>query len=291
MNSFSRSWEITKLSFEVMKKDKELFIFPILAVFFSALFLFALLFPTIILTLISSGGEATLGAVEVFILFIAYFGLAFISTFFNFCVVYTAKKRFEGGNATFGESIGFAFSKIHLIFLWSIVVASVGLILKLIEDAARKSKGAGKLVFQLLRGALGTAWNIVTIFVIPVMVYEGLGPFNSIKRSVSVLKKTWGESLIKYFGFGLIQFLLILAGLVIFVPLIFLSALLLGIIGALIFVILAIIYLVMIVLTFGIMNSIFDTALYVYATKGKVPEGYTRESLQGAFGQERNKVF
>jgi hypothetical protein len=31
----------------------------------------------------------------------AYWGLAFIATFFNVCVVYTRKTRFEGGDATF----------------------------------------------------------------------------------------------------------------------------------------------------------------------------------------------
>ena len=36
-NVFSRSWEITKITFDVIKHDKELLIFPVLSFVFSAL--------------------------------------------------------------------------------------------------------------------------------------------------------------------------------------------------------------------------------------------------------------
>jgi hypothetical protein len=69
------------------------------------------------------------GIVQYAIIFLTYLGLAFIATFFNVCVVYTVKIRFEGGNATFMESLKFALSKIGLIFYWSLISATVGLVL------------------------------------------------------------------------------------------------------------------------------------------------------------------
>ena len=72
--------------------------------------------------------------VELGLIFIIYLGLAFITTFFSVATVYTIKTRFEGGDATFFQSLGFACSRFHLIILWSLVSATVGLILKLIGN-------------------------------------------------------------------------------------------------------------------------------------------------------------
>jgi len=134
--AFSRSLAITKLSLDVIKKDKELLLFPVLSGIFSFLFIISLLFPTVIVGLLSSSGKPAITGLGILLLFIVYFGLAFIATFFNVCIVYTTKKRFEGGNASFSESIKFAFSRIHLIFAWSLLSATVGLILRFIENLA-----------------------------------------------------------------------------------------------------------------------------------------------------------
>lgn len=281
---FARSWEITKLSFSVIKKDKELLAFPILSGVFSLIFIIALFVPTFILGAFE--GEASSSAIQYLILFLVYLGLAFIATFFNVCTVYTAKIRFSGGDATFSESIKFAFSKIHLIFLWSLVSALVGLILRAIEQAAERAGNGGKIALNILRGLLGAAWSIMTLFVIPVMVYKGLGPFASIKESVKTIKKTWGESLVREFGLGLIQIILIVIGIIVTVllmvltvgiPVLFWSILLVGII-----------YVVGVILVFGIANSIYNTALYVYAETGKIPDGFNSEVLKGAFAEKKD---
>src|SRR4051794_19204893 len=116
MNAFSRSWMITKLTFGVINKDRELLWLALLSFIFSTLFVVAMIFPTVLSTLMDNNfSQDSLQLFEYTILFVTYFGLAFIATFFNVCVVYTTKVRFEGGNATFGESINFAFSRIGVI--------------------------------------------------------------------------------------------------------------------------------------------------------------------------------
>ena len=280
-NAFSRSWEITKLSFNVIKQDRELLAFPILATVFSVIFIAAILFPSIVLGFITISTEYA-GATEYVILFLIYFGLAFIATFFNVCVVYTAKKRFEGGNATFGESIKFAVSRINLIFLWSAVSATVGIILRIIDEMAERAGRSGQILLYITRSILGMVWSIVTIFVIPGMVYYNLSPFDAIKKSVAVLKKTWGESLIRYYGLGLVQLLFIVIGIILFIPLfIVLSAA--GIFGVIVAIIIGILYLLIVMLVFGIANQIFNTALFVYADSGKIPSGYNKEIMENAF--------
>ena len=50
---FSNSWEITKTTFHVMKEDKELIWYPILASVFSLLFILVLLVPTLIASILA----------------------------------------------------------------------------------------------------------------------------------------------------------------------------------------------------------------------------------------------
>jgi hypothetical protein len=284
-NPFSRSWEITKLSFGVIKHDKELLLFPILAIIFSLIFIIVVLFPSVLAGIITINKDE-IGLLGYIILFILYAGLAFISTFFNVAVVYTAKKRFEGGNALFRESVGFALSKLHLIFYWSLVSATVGIILRIIENFAERSQGAGRILLYLTSSLFGMVWAIATLFVIPGMVYYNLGPIAAIKKSIAVLKKTWGESLIRYYGLGLAQFLFIVIGIVFLIPLYFIFSIL-GLFGIFTLIAIGILYFLIVVLVFGIANQIFNTALFVYADSGKIPGGYNEQVMRNAFTKKR----
>ena len=279
--TFSRSWKITKLSFDVIMKDKELLLFPLLAGIFSILFMVAMLFPSIITSFMKGLGQSY-GITEYLIFFITYLGLAFIATFFNVCVVYTTKIRFEGGNATFWESMNFARSRITLILTWSIIVATVGLILRLIDNLAERAGESGRLVLNIITSFLGMMWSIITIFVVPGMVYHNLKPMDAIKRSIKTLKATWGESLIRYFGLGMIEFLFFLSGIIVTFILFFVLAGL-GTPGIIVTIVIAVLYFLGVILVFNVANTIFNTALYVYADTGKIPEGFSQEIMQNAF--------
>jgi hypothetical protein len=280
--TISRSWEITKLSFSVIKKDKELLLFPLLAGIFSIIFILTMLFPSIISSFMKGVGPESYGITEYLLIFITYLGLAFIATFFNVCVIYTTKIRFEGGNATLWESINFARSKIGLIFAWSVIAATVGLILRLIDNIAERAGESGRMVLNILTSILGMMWSIITIFVVPAMVYHNLRPMDAIKKSVETLKRTWGESLIRYFGLGLIQFLFFLLGIIATFLLLFVLAGL-GPIGIITAIAIAVLYFLGVILAFNVANTVFNTALYVYADTGKIPEGYSQETMQNAF--------
>ena len=288
-NAFTRSWEITKLSFSVINKDRELLAFPFLAGLFSLIFMILMVLPSIIPSLLKGAGFDQLGILEYVIVFVIYLGLAFIATFFNVCVVYTAKKRFEGGNAVFRESISFAFSRIHLIFAWSLLAATVGLILRILDNAAQRMGQTGRIIMGIMISLMGMAWSIMTIFVVPGMVYHNLGPMDAIKRSIQTLKKTWGESLIRHIGLGLVQFMFIFVGIILCV-LIFIGLAPLGIAGILIALVIAVLYFLGVILVFGVANTVFNTALYVYADSGRVPEGFSSEIMAGAFTSRKRQA-
>jgi hypothetical protein len=292
-NIFQRSWSITKLSFGVIKKDKELLLFPLLAGIFSSIFAVAMIFPNIIVQYIAEGETFLMGVMEYVIVFLVYLGLALIATFFNVCVVYTAKTRFEGGNPTVGSTFGFAFSKIHLIIYWALMSATVGLILYAIESLARNMKGISQGILRFVRGALALAWGIVTIFVIPAMVFHGLTPTKAIKKSAQAFSKTWGENLVRHFGMGLIQFLFGLLGVGITVLIGYLTLgvgltdLVTGIITMVIF---ALLYFLILILVFSSANKVFNTALYIYAETGEIPKGFSKNLMNNAFKVKPPKV-
>jgi hypothetical protein len=287
MNAFTRSWAITKMTFSVINKDRELLWFALLSFMFSAIYSIAMIFPTVIPALMDRGfSQESLEIYHYFILFLTYFGLAFIATFFNVCVVYTAKVRFEGGNATFSESLKFAMSKLGIIIQWSLLSATVGLLLRVLHNLASRLGKVGEIVANIVISLMGMVWSIITIFVVPVLVYEGLGPIDAIKRSAAVIKQTWGESLIRTIGLGLIQ-------LVVFLLILAVSAAItvgLGnafdITGTLIGIGIGALLLLLTGLIFNVANTIFNTALYVYANRNAVAEGFNEDVVKGAFREK-----
>jgi hypothetical protein len=287
MNAFQRSWMITKLTFGVIDKDRELLGFAFLSFIFSTIYTIAMIVPSIVPTIMDRGvSSESLEIYQYAILFLTYFGLAFIATFFNVCVVYTTKVRFEGGNATFGESIRFAFSRIGIIVQWSLISASVGLLLRILHNMASRLGKIGEIVANIVIGLLGMAWSILTIFVVPVLVYDNIGPIDAIKKSAAVIKKTWGESLIKTIGLGLVQLL------VFFVVIAFTVALSYGLMmafdvwGLATGVCIGLLLMLLTGLIFTVANTIFNTALFVYANNHSVPDGFSEQVVKDAFKQK-----
>jgi len=287
MNAFSRSWMITKLTFGVINKDRELLWFALLAFIFSTLFSVAMIFPTVISALMENEfSQESLQVFEYVIIFLTYFGLAFIATFFNVCVVYTTKIRFQGGNATFGESFKFALSKLTLILQWSLLSATVGLLLRILHNLASSLGKVGQIVANILIGLLGMAWSIMTIFVVPILVYEGLGPIDALKKSTEVIKRTWGESLIKAIGLGLIQLFVFVLIILASGALTYLLASSYDVTGFIVGISLGLLLLLLTGLIFTVASTIFNTALYVYANNNLVASGFTEEVVKGAFKQK-----
>lgn len=281
--SFGRSWELTKLSFNVLMKDKELFAYPVLS-FIITLFMIALLIlPLLFSSALKNIGFTGIGYLGVLIF---YFVMALVATFFNFCVVYTASIRFRGGNAKFGGTISYAFSKFGRIVQWSLVTAVVGLIISILRGKGNRG-GISSLLLKIFAKGLEIGWKVATVFSIPVIVYKNIGPFSAIKESVNALKKTWGEQIIRYVGVNIVTNVFMFVG---FIMGLLGTFIIFGIgmnnFGGIFALVtlwsLVIIYWVLVGLVFSLISSIFNTALYVYAETGNIPEGFTKEQLHGA---------
>jgi len=281
---FSRSWEITKQTFKVMKADKEILLFPVLSSIFSIMMLLIFIFP-VFLTGAVAGSETGIEGLGVYLaIFFLYFIITFAATFFNAGMVHIAKTRFEGGDATFMDGIKAGFKHLKQILSWSLLSATVGVILNILESNAREKKGILGMISVFVVRMVGLAWAIVSVFVVPAIVIKGYGPIEALKSSAATIKKTWGESLIRYYGLGLVKGGLIGLGFLIFL----MPAILLGFSGsmfglALILGVIFVLYCIIVSIIFSSANTIFNTALFIYADTGKVPEYYSQEVLTNAF--------
>jgi len=265
MGRISRGWALTKASFLLLGNEKQLLLFPLISAFliiglfvgFLMLFFFSFFFG------FASGGFAYFGAVNIliYVMFFVFYLLAtFISKFFNAAVMESAAMRFSGRDATFANALGNTSKKVHKIFLWALLSATIGILLQIIE----------KIRFgRIIRFIIGLAWGIATFFTLPVLLFEDKGVFSSIKRSIELVKKSWGESLIAVLGTGIIFFLLFLVGLV---PLLITVFLGLGVAAVLIVGIATFIYIIIILLLSSVVRNIVVTGLYIYASKGRLSD-------------------
>lgn len=283
---FSRSWQLVKESFAVLKKDKEIMLFPIVSGILTVVAFVSLLVPFAVINLFNNNSSPSL---LYLLLFIYYLLTSFIVIFFNTELITCAHMRLNGKDPTFKDGIKNAWKHIGNIFVWSIISATVGLILRMIVDRIENSQRLGpigKLVGMIFIGLLGMAWSFLTFFVIPVMVLENKNAFASIKQSGSLFKKTWGENVVGQFSIGLIFGLLFLAGAaVVFFAFLSGSLSILVAVGGL-----TLLYFTLLAIISTSLNGIFIAAMYNYAKTGKVPSAYSHELVKGAFRAKRIRV-
>ena len=212
------------------------------------------------------------------VMFAFYFCTYFVMTFCNAALISCALLRFNGQTPTVNDGFRAAMSRLPQILAWSLVSASVGLLLKAIENAHEK---AGYWISSIL----GTAWSVMTYFAVPILVVEKVGPIEAVKRSVSLMKRTWGEALTGKVGMGLFLFLLFV---VIFLPLA-LAIYFLGHASPALFIALLIvtgIALMWYMAVSAAMQTVFMTAVYQFANSDRVPEGFERHTMMTAFSSK-----
>jgi hypothetical protein len=129
---------------------------------------------------------------------------------------------------------------------------------------------------------------VVTFLVVPVLVVENVGPVEAVKRSGSLLKKTWGEQLVGNFSIGSIFGLLIFAAILIGG---FLTFALAAALNSPALVVLMIVVTILVVMGLSLLSStlsgIFQAALYRYATEGDTGGYFSEDLIQGAFKPKR----
>lgn len=282
------SLSILKESWNVLKLDSELLWFPVMSGI-AVVAVLATIFSTFLLIpMFSDWGRQLLEVVGkenttfsaahfmgIAFLYIVYAIEYFVVIYFNTALVSCALIRFEGGDPTLTDGFNAANSRLKQIIGWTLLSAGVGTILSAIEE---RLGFVGKIVINLV----GAAWAIATYFVVPILAAEGLGPIDSVKRSVTLLKKSWGEGLIGNVSIGLITFLGCLGIMAVGGLLTALGIYIDSIFFIFVAVLLVVVALVVVLILNSALHQIFLAGLYRYATTGLAPNGFSEGSMSNA---------
>ena len=208
------------------------------------------------------------------IIFIFSFISFCVLSFFQACIFVVVHGRYEGRDLSFSDGINEAAKNSGKLLEWSLIMATVGVILSLISNKTNKSGGG------LVARILGAAWNILTYFSLPSLIIGQKPVIESFRESASIIRRTWGETLILYVGVETFFTVLVFLGLVLCGGI---ALLLSGTPAALIAAsVLFVAYALILGVIASTLSSIFKLALYTYATTGQIPQGFSPELIQNA---------
>lgn len=280
MGKFSRTWQLVKQSFVILRSDKQLMLFPILSAI-SCLFVTTmiatggtLLMMPSVATAAASGERFQPNHSPMFLIgmFTMYVANYFIIVFFNVALVGVANSRLMGGNWTFRDGIELAWARKGTILQWAFAAATVGMILRTLEE---RMGLIGRMVMRII----GIAWALACYFVVPVLAFEDLSPVAAVKRSSKLFRDTWGEKVIGGLSFSLVSFVLMLPAFGIW----FFAIVLGGIKGLLAGFAFLVLYILMLSVMMSAVQGIFNAALYRYACFKQVPAAFDADLVKSVW--------
>lgn len=279
MGRIERSWTLAKASWQVLRADKELIVFPIVSTIAVMVVMATFAVPMFLAGLfegrVAGEGIPVLGLILGFAFYVVQYTIVF---YCNSALVGAALIRLRGGEPTLGDGFRIANERFGSIVGYALIAATVGLILRQIAQRG--------MIGRIIATVFGLAWNLATFLAVPVLVVEGVGPVEAVKRSSQLLKKTWGEQIVGNIGIGLVF------GLLSFATAIVLGGVLLMAIAAKSIPLIAgaaavlVIALILLSLVGSTLSAIYRAAVYRYATEGDAGTFFDAALVRDAFRLE-----
>ena len=149
--------------------------------------------------------------------FLYYMALYSLIFFFNTALVGATMIRLDGGDPTISDGLNVAFKKIGAILQYAAIAATVGMLLRALEE---RTGFLGRIVI----GLVGLSWTLTTYLTVPVLVTKDVSAIDAVKESASVFRKTWGEQVVANVGMGFATFVIFLLMGLVAIPLIILAS-------------------------------------------------------------------
>ena len=284
-DTIKRSFRLVKLCLHVLAVDKELIFFPVFSSIGVVLVTLTFLGVGIGIGALDRLNAGTVGGGDLVVAFGFYVMSYFVIIFFNSALVYAAHERLAGGDPNIRSGLNGAMQSVVTIFMWSVIAATVGLILQILSSQARQRGGIVGMIAYFIVSMLGAAWSLITYFIVPLIVIEHRSLGDSFKTSLSMLRRTWGEQIVANFGLGIASLLFYLAAVAIIAVMLFVLSPLGGF-GVFTAIAVGVVLIVGISLVFATLNGIYKAALYNYAVDGMVPSLFPDDVIRGAFRPE-----
>lgn len=277
---FSRSWSLMKASAAVLRSDKSLLMFPlasgICCLLVAASFLIPIGYTMAVTAEAGVEHQRGLTAGGYVAMFLFYLVQYFVIIFFNTGLAGAALMRLRGEETSFAEGFAIARERVVSIFGYALISATVGILLRALQERLG-------FIGRLVIGLLGVAWTVATFLVVPVLASQDVGPTEAIKRSVELLKSTWGENIIGNAGIGVVFGLLMVLAMLVSAGLIVGAFAMQSIAAIIIAFAVVAVGLTLLGLIQASLQGIYAAALYQYAEEGRVGYGFDQALLEQAF--------
>ena len=264
MGRIGRSFQLVAQSYRILMQDKERMVLPLLsgAIIAVVVSSFAFGFG------LDSARIERHGPDIYFPVFLMYVAAYAIGIFFQAAVIAGATERMRGGDPTVRFALAAAGRRIGPILMWAVVAATVGMIIRVIHD---RVGFVGKIIASLV----GAAWSLATFFIVPVLVLEEQSVPQSFRQSLTVFKRTWGETVvggISLSAAAMVAWVTLVAVVGLLALVIGFGALVIGGIGA-----------IGLGIFFSALQGIYVASLYRYATESRAASGFDQALFDQAF--------
>jgi hypothetical protein len=268
----------------MLRRNAALLLFPIISVLVVGVVSLVLLAP-FGMQLIRDAEAGTepgqIGPFTIALLVICLIADAFVVVFFNGALMSEALVVVRGGHASVGHGLAVAARRAPQILAWGLVTATVGLVLSALRDKG----GIGGALLSFIGGL---AWGIATVFVLPVVIVEGLYPIGAMKRSVAILRSLFGPDaalggMRKAWGYGVGYLVVVFGGVVLAIALIVLASAAQNVAVTVPAIIGAVLVFGIVAIVSSALGAMVSAVLYVYAVDHATPPEVSGAVLQSGF--------
>ncbi len=276
--NLKKGWAIGKATRKLVFEDKDLFMYPLVSAF-------AVVLEVVAIFLLSAPllNNPALQYYYLLPLFAVYVAVTFTSTYIILAMFIAFRSFASGRKISFRDAFSQVKSYATLILEWSVFYSIVLIAVRMLESRLRGITGL------LLGATVSIAIGLSTLFVVPVILEDKLGPIAALKSSASFIIKNFGQS----FG-GLVYadlyslaivavgILTIFAGLASALMVNFLFGAVIGIVGILI--------LVIGVMIGYLLSNLFKLILYDFIKYNRIPNGFTKDMLKSSTKTRKSKI-
>jgi hypothetical protein len=214
-------------------------------------------------------------------MFMFYVVQYFVIIFFQTALTGVALAQLSGEPASVADGFALARSKLINILGYALIAATVGLVLRMIQERLG-------LIGRLVVGFLGLAWTVATFLVVPILANEDVGPLDAVKGSVELLKRSWGENLIGNGGIGVVFGLVMLLAILLSAVLGAAAVATHSVVAIVLVAIVVVCGFIAISLIQAALQGIYAAVLYRYADSGEASMGFDSALLEQAFRSKQN---
>lgn len=201
-----RAWRLLRASVGVLREDPQLLVFPAVAMT-ASLAVGAICFA---LSVSSFGTPREVRGLIFIASLIAAYPVNFVSLYCGVALATVLAGRLEGEATSPGDGWKAASERTGMIAGWTLLVCTVGALLRTIEQYV-------PLGGKLAAAVLDLSWSLATMFAVPVLAYENIGPLDTLRRSSQIFRQRWGTQLRGVVGIGIGGALLTLPPLIVLI--------------------------------------------------------------------------